>query len=185
MLAAPQPSFSCFTKGTSSQSAGAAAAAKTCPQQQPREQARASRGLMPTLPNRHDDQNQGRNRHNDESAGRDCHIAGGKVCLRLLRARGQLRQLGVAQRGDAVVTCTGSRCADFIAFCALSEERNCFTCSRFCWRAWLARHSRFLQIGRAYHVRLRQKAAWERQKRVASTHAVTVRAACFRSKHIA
>src|SRR5260370_6870546 len=65
MLAAPQPSFSCFTKGISSQMPEGSAAKSTLPTHSTRTMTRTTRGIGLLLPYRDDNQNQ--TRHDDQN----------------------------------------------------------------------------------------------------------------------
>src|SRR5579864_2610345 len=96
MLAAPQPSFSCLTNGTSSHTPGPSAASIT-PQRQ-----RAANNFFITAPlaHGHDDQDEGRNSHDNPDQVAVAELATGKVGLGLVRAGGKLRQVFIAQRGN-------------------------------------------------------------------------------------
>src|SRR4030088_2188146 len=91
MLAAPQPSFSCFTKGISSQMPEGSAAKSTPTTHSTRTMTRMTRGMGFLLAYRDDDQN------NDQVP--VAEVAGGEVGLRLLSPRRQLCQFSIAKAG--------------------------------------------------------------------------------------
>src|SRR5579871_1414032 len=93
MLAAPQPSFSCLTKGTSSHTPGPSAASAR-PQ---RQSATRNFFIGPGLAESHDQQDQHRNANQDEQQIAVADSAGGKIRLRALRAGRKLRQVLIVQ----------------------------------------------------------------------------------------
>src|SRR6185295_4077854 len=97
MLAAPHPSFSCLTKGTSSHIPGAVAAASTAVKHAIANLNLAMERLIKLLPHRDNDQNQCHHGQNNEDQVTSIQSAGGKLALGLLRTRCHLRQLGITQ----------------------------------------------------------------------------------------
>src|ERR1051326_2750688 len=91
MLAAPQPSFSCLIKGTSSHTPGVAA--KTKPQRHRIEMSLCGifRAIKTILADSHDYQHQHRDAENNQDQIAFGKIAGRKVSLRFV---GPCRQLG-------------------------------------------------------------------------------------------
>src|SRR6478735_4967424 len=92
MLAAPQPSFSCLIKGTSSQTPGVAA--KTKPQRHRIQMSLCGifRAIEKVLPDCHNDQYQHRNAQNNQDQITLAETTGGKIGLRFVSARRQLGQ---------------------------------------------------------------------------------------------
>src|SRR6476660_1751468 len=92
MLAAPQPSFSCLINGTSSHTPGVAA--KTKPQRHKIQMSLCGncRSMKIALPNRYNDQNKHRDTQNNQDQVSGAKIAGGKISLRFVSPRSQLRQ---------------------------------------------------------------------------------------------
>src|SRR5215470_8424975 len=103
MLAAPQPFFSCFTKGTSSQTPSGSTANRT--PQRHRGMVAILRMLrsIGRLPHRDDDQNERGDTDQDDDQVTVAESAGCKVGLRLVGARSQLSQFLVIQIGDGVL----------------------------------------------------------------------------------
>src|SRR5260370_12597654 len=83
MLAAPQPSFSCFTKGISSQMPEGSAAKSTLPTHSTRTMTHTTRGIGLLLPYPADNQNQTREDDQSNDQVPVAEGAGGKVGLRL------------------------------------------------------------------------------------------------------
>src|SRR5262245_26452571 len=100
MLAAPHPSFSCFTKGTSSQTpAVCAARIKLEPQRHSIAPSLCGmrQRISVSLADCHDDQDQHGDSQDDEDQIALAEIAGGKISLGLICPRGELRQFLVVQ----------------------------------------------------------------------------------------
>src|SRR4026209_619276 len=99
MLAAPQPSFSCFTNGTSSQTPGRSAARSTpqTPSSRP-PILTAWPNIVEDLANCNDDQNENRNRHQDDDKDAITQGAGGEIRPRLLGSCSQPGSLRVHPR---------------------------------------------------------------------------------------
>src|SRR5260370_17491455 len=87
MLAAPQPSFSCFTKGISSQMPEGSAAKSTPPTPSTRTMTRMTRGMGFLLPHRDDNKNHSRDDDQNNDQLPVPEVAGGEVGLRLLSPR--------------------------------------------------------------------------------------------------
>src|SRR5262249_25614987 len=101
MLAAPQPSFSCFTNGTSSQMPELCAA--TAMPQRHNNIAHLCgkpRAIRSRLANSNDDQNQRNDGQDNQDQVALLDPAGGKVGLGFISARRELCQLLIAQGGD-------------------------------------------------------------------------------------
>src|SRR5450432_3785520 len=104
ILAAPQPSFSCFTKGTSSQMPERSAAGST--QQNPSSATAILAMPLNTVENlSHSNNDQYKDGHshknNDQIA--ITERAAGEIRLRLLHPRSEPRQFSVVQRGNCVL----------------------------------------------------------------------------------
>src|SRR6266850_4782247 len=96
-LAAPQPSFSCFTNGTSSQ-APAASAASSVPQLASRSMTTvAARRSTAALANRNNDENHNSDDDEDDDQVALTQRACGKISLRLLGLGRQVGQLFASQ----------------------------------------------------------------------------------------
>src|SRR3954471_10708500 len=96
-VAAPQPSFGCFTKGTSSQIADGAPA-DSRPQTPIQRTATLNARYNMQSAYGNDDQDQYRDRNEDDDQVSIAKRSSSKVGLGFLRARSQLGQLGVIQR---------------------------------------------------------------------------------------
>src|SRR5260370_24099339 len=103
MLAAPQPSFSCFTKGTSSQMPEGSAAKSTPPTHSTRTMTRMTRGMGWLLAYRDDNQNQTRDDDQNNDQVPVAEVAGGEGGLRLLSPRRQLCQFSIAKAGHRLL----------------------------------------------------------------------------------
>src|SRR5260370_21605586 len=104
MLAAPQPSFSCFTNGTSSQRLGGSAAKSTPQTPSIRTTVLITRGGM-GLPSTHrdDDPNESGDGNYDDNQVAVAESTGGKVGPRPVRPLSQLRQFSIAQAANRIL----------------------------------------------------------------------------------
>src|SRR6266849_6745089 len=103
MLAAPQPSFCCFTNGTSSQRLEGLAA-KSTPQTPSRTTVLITRGGMGLRSTHRDnDQNESGDGNYDDNQVAVAESAGGKVGPRPVRPGSQLRQFSIAQAGNRIL----------------------------------------------------------------------------------
>src|SRR5437588_8938985 len=105
MLAAPQPSFSCLIKGTSSHTPGVTAqsvARKAKPQRHKIATSLCGieRSMEIVLTDRHNNQDQHGNAQNDQDQVAFAEIAGGKISLRPVRTHCELGQFLIAQCGN-------------------------------------------------------------------------------------
>src|SRR5437899_1349731 len=106
MLAAPQPSFSCFTKGTSSQTPGRSAASSI--PHTPSNIRIVLTGVVQWLPpaiaealsNSDNNQNKRGDRHDNDDQIPIAECARGEIGLGVVHPRRQLCQFGVVQRRD-------------------------------------------------------------------------------------
>src|ERR1700746_2096297 len=95
-LAAPQPFFSCFTKGTSSQTDGAAARRQVLISSTINAGLETGRSIGLVSADGHDDQNQRGDRDQDDNQVAVCEVARREVGLRLAGTSSQLREFAVA-----------------------------------------------------------------------------------------
>src|SRR6266446_3472951 len=103
MLAAPQPSFSCFTKGISSQMPEGSAAQSTPPTHSTRTMTRMTRGMGFLLAYRDNNQNQSRDEDQNNDQVPVAEVAGGEIGLRPLSLRRQLCQFSIAKTGHRLL----------------------------------------------------------------------------------
>src|SRR5512146_3481365 len=96
--AAPQPSFDCWTNGTSSQIPGSAAKRRV---QKHRDTAIAFATRLrmgSALANRHNNEDEGSDSYDDEQEIAVIHSSGGEVALRVVLAGCKLCQFGIGER---------------------------------------------------------------------------------------
>ena len=78
---------------------------------------------------------------------------GGEISLRLLGCGwASCASSASSSVETAFFTCSGFMCAERNAVTAFSEEKNCLTCSTFCWRRLEALHRSPPQVRRAHYV---------------------------------
>src|ERR1700730_8539202 len=103
MLAAPQPSFSCFTKGTSSQTPGKSAANSEPQAPSSRTVTLTMRLNMLKLSDRNNNQDERGDGHKNDNQVAIAERACGEIRLRFLCPRSQLRQFSIVQHGSSVL----------------------------------------------------------------------------------
>src|SRR5689334_7294429 len=164
-LAAPQPFFSCLTKGTSSHTPGAPAANRL-PHKHSNTvtRLRVRTSMQPLLTDGDDDQDERRDGNQNDKQVAIVNSAGGKVGLRIGRARRQLGQFLIAQRGNRRLYLRGvhmSRSQSLLGARRGQELRNCL---QVALPGLAGRHGLFLQVSRADYVSLGCEVRGESEK---------------------
>src|SRR5690242_19017946 len=101
MLAAPHPSLTCLTKGTSSQRPGVSA--NNIPQKHKAAKPLATRRNIGGLTDGDDDKDQCCDSNDDPDQVTVAEIASGEISLSFVRTRGQLGELRIVQVGYGIL----------------------------------------------------------------------------------
>src|SRR5215831_8371295 len=166
MLAAPQPSFSCFTNGTSSQTP-APCVAKAMPQRHNNIEHLCGkpRTIRPRLANSNDDQNQRNDGQDNQDQVALLDPSCGKISLSFAGSCCQLGQLLIAQSGDGSLDLLRIHFGGLQRFLRSWGRKKLLDGFQIAVPHLRRRHGFFLQVRRTHYVALGHKIGGNHKER--------------------